>query len=57
MNIIEAVKALEAGRIVLDPDGWPIHADSWGFILHRDDSDYLSYVRSLLSEKWTVIDE
>jgi len=57
MNVIEAVKALEAGRIVLDPDGWPIHADSWGFILHRDDSDYLSHVRSLLSEKWTVIDE
>lgn len=60
MNIIEAGKALEAGKTVLDPDGYKHRKSGRSNILIGDGEEWgnaFMYLDDILSEKWTVLDE
>jgi hypothetical protein len=61
MNIIEAGKALKAGKVVRDPCGFKIQAsteypDEMVFD-DGSDYDYLLLINDMLSEDWEIVDE
>lgn len=67
MNIIEAAKALNAGKqVFIDEDGsgfgksFAIGMRNKGrdsYLVYDDDSEYQPLLSELLSENWTVVDE
>ena len=59
MNIIEAAKALKAGKTIALDEGralWPVHAED-GLVVSQSGIPGYVYVEELLSDKWSVVDE
>jgi hypothetical protein len=57
MNIIEATKQLEPGKIIVSESGIEYRLDD-NYLLCTDEGEgQWIYKDDLLSEKWTVVDE